>query len=155
MTRCRDECLCSFVSPSIDGKVDGNNCNSTCSGGSEHVCAADRSHYNVFTTGLHTKTVAGHYFMGCFVDDPNKEHQKVMASVDLSSTNTPYICSKHCDGGGFRYFGLSYSRLCWCGNAPPEDRLRSSDNNLCAQQCTGDANKYCGGVLITAVYRIG
>lgn len=153
---CRNECLCSFVSPSMDGKTDDQNCNGTCSGGSELACAADRSHYTVFTTGLRAKTVAGHYFLGCYHDDANAGQRKAMASVELTGVNTPNICSKHCDKGGFAYFGLSHGRWCWCGNVRPDDRLRASDAvDTCATRCTGDANKYCGGVMTTAVYRIG
>lgn len=151
----RKECLCSFISPSLDGKVNEHNCNSTCNpDDSEHICG-DHEHYNVFTTGLQTSRVAGDYYMGCYTD--NNKYNKMLeksVSINFPYANTPYICSKHCGKANFRYFGLADRKSCWCSNTLPEDGAKVDDNN-CSIQCPGNANKYCGGTSTTAVFRIG
>jgi len=154
---CRKECLCSFVSPSLDSKVDRHHCNTTCDPEeSENMCD-DHTHYNVFTTGLHTPRVPGDYYMGCYKENKradNKNERNEIA-VNFPSANTPSVCSKHCEKEGFRYFGLTNRESCWCTNAPPDDGSNVADNK-CSGQCPGDANKYCGGSLGTAaVFRIG
>lgn len=144
----RNECLCSFVSSSLEAKLDERHCNSTCSGGSERECG-DHSRYNVFTTGIQTSRVAGHYYMGCY-----KEWKDHNMKNELHSFNTPNMCSRYCDKAGFRYFGISYRTHCWCGNVPPDEKSKDDDRR-CSVQCSGDANKYCGGVSNTAVFQIG
>lgn len=145
--------MCSFVSPSLEAKVNERECNATCSGGKEHVCG-DRTRYNVFTTGLKTSRVAGDYFMGCYEEMENHRMLNRHTTTDFPYVNTPKICSKHCGLAGFRYFGLAYRETCWCGDIPPDESLKKGDE-YCSIQCSGDANRYCGGVLKMAVFHIG
>lgn len=146
----RNDCLCSFISASLEAKLDQYHCNRTCSGSSENECG-DRSHYNVFTTGMRTPRVAGHYYMGCY--EEWKGHDK-NTKYEFHSSNTPNICSRYCDKAGYRYFGVLYRTHCWCGNVPPNENFKDNDKQ-CSVQCAGDANKYCGGNSNMAVFQIG
>lgn len=156
----RTDCVCSFVSPSLGAKADAYHCDATCPGDSSaRSSCGGRGHYSVFSTGLRTSRVAGDNYMGCYVEDEARGDAmpttKVgTAAVDFPYVNTPKICSKHCYRAGYRYFGLSYRESCWCANAPPSYDLKVRDDE-CSAQCSGDANKYCGGVLRTAVFQLG
>ncbi|XP_025406121.1 uncharacterized protein LOC112680294 isoform X2 [Sipha flava] len=156
------ECVCSFVSPSLEARADAYHCDATCPGGStsDHKCGG-RGHYNVFTTGLITSRVAGDNYMGCYVESaasvgakPAGNDDGITVRIHFPYVNTPKICSKHCYRNGYRYYGLSYRETCWCANAPPSYDLKVRDDE-CSAQCPGDANKYCGGVMRTAVFQLG
>lgn len=147
--------MCSFDSPSLEAETDERHCDRACSGGSGPECG-DRSHYNVFATGARTSRVAGDRYLGCY-DEGSEHHEserKKSTSIDRHSHNTPKLCSKYCDAAGFGYYGLTDGRTCWCGNALPENRSRVGDEK-CSVQCSGNANKYCGGISETAWFRIG
>lgn len=158
---CRTECVCSFVSPSLGARADAYHCDVMCPGGStaDPKCGG-HGHYNVFSTGLMTSRVAGDNYMGCYVESAARGdamwagNDDGIAAIRFPSVNTLKICSKHCYRNGYRYFGLSYREWCLCANAPPSYDLKVRDDE-CSVQCSGDANKYCGGVLRTAVFQLG
>ncbi|VVC27971.1 Hypothetical protein CINCED_3A001078 [Cinara cedri] len=149
-----NDCLCSFVSPSLEARVDKNYCNAVCSGSSEHVCG-DHTHYNVFTTGLRTFRVAGHYYTGCYNSSDNVWAVKRI----FTYVNTPHLCSEYCDKLNFRFFGIENRTQCLCGNILPANSLRVDDDR-CSEldysyYCPGDVNKHCGGHSVTAAFKIG
>jgi len=150
--------MCSFDSPPVEAKVKagGRHCNVTCSGGTENVCG-DWTHYNVFATGLKTPRVAGDHYLGCYEETDVYRAFKKNQSIEFPYVNTPRICSKHCDKAGYEYFQLSNRESCFCGNSHPVDdgAVLRVDDNKCSAQCSGDANKYCGGVFKIAAFRIG
>uniref|UniRef100_A0A2H8TH86 non-specific serine/threonine protein kinase n=1 Tax=Melanaphis sacchari TaxID=742174 RepID=A0A2H8TH86_9HEMI len=151
------ECLCSFVSPPVEAKLRAGerHCNAACSGGKENVCG-DRNHYNVFTTGLKTSRVPGNHYLGCYEETDVYRAFKKNQSIEFPSINTPNICYKHCDKAGYEYFQLSSRESCFCGKShPAEDGAIRIDDNQCSAQCSGDANKYCGGTFKIAAFRIG
>lgn len=153
----RTVCLCSFVSPPVEAKLraEGRNCNATCAGGKENVCG-DRDHYSVFATGLKTSRVPGNHYLGCYEETDVYRAFKKKKSVEFPYVNTPNICSKHCDRAGYEYFQLSSRESCFCGNShPADDGAIRVDDNQCSTQCSGDANKYCGGAFKIAAFRIG
>ncbi|XP_026823481.1 uncharacterized protein LOC113561334 isoform X2 [Rhopalosiphum maidis] len=151
------ECLCSFVSPPIEAKskAGGPYCNAPCSGGKENECG-DHEHYNVFTTGLKTSRVPGNHYLGCYEETDVYRMFKKNQTVEIPYVNTPNICSKHCDSAGYEYFQLSSRESCFCGNIhPADDGAVRIDDIKYSIQCSGDANKYCGGVFKIAAFRIG
>ncbi|XP_060876389.1 uncharacterized protein LOC132949489 isoform X2 [Metopolophium dirhodum] len=151
------KCLCSFDSPPVEAKVKagGPHCNVRCSGGTESVCG-DRTHYNVFATGLKTSRVAGDHYLGCYEETDVYRAFKKNQSIEFPYVNTPKICSRHCSSVGYEYFQLSNRESCFCGNShPADDGAVRVDDNKCSAQCSGDANKYCGGVFKIAAFRIG
>jgi hypothetical protein len=153
----RTECLCSFVSPPIEAKLKagGPYCNVPCSGGKEKECG-DHKHYNVFTTGLKTSRVPGNHYLGCYEETDVYRTFKKNQTDEIPFVNTPNICSKHCDSAGYEYFQLSSRDSCFCGNShPADDGAVRIDDIKCSIQCSGDANKYCGGVFKIAAFRIG
>lgn len=150
--------MCSFVTPPLEAIVDERYCNTTCSDNVEQVCGS-HMYYNVFTTGYRASRVAGDYYLGCYKKENNQDHDtnKVFektTTIEYDKYNTPKICSKYCSKMGFEYFGLTNRIFCWCGNIVPHDSFRVSDKK-CSKQCSGDANKYCGGTEESAVFRIG
>lgn len=150
----RDECMCSFVSPSLEARVDGSYCNVTCSDSSDRVCG-DHAHYNVFTTGLKTSKLAGDYYMGCYEESVEHRIFEETASFEFPYVNSPAMCSKYCDKKNLHYYGVTNRNWCWCGNTPPNDSFKKVDDSKCSSQCSGDANKYCGGLWKMAVFHIG
>ncbi|XP_050059331.1 uncharacterized protein LOC114123800 isoform X3 [Aphis gossypii] len=147
----------SFVSPPVEAKLraGGQDCNATCAGGKENACG-DRDHYSVFTTGLKTSRVPGNHYLGCYEETDVYRAFKKNQSIEFPYVNTPNICSKHCDRTGYEYFQLSSRESCFCGNShPADDGAIRVDDNQCSTQCSGDANKYCGGAFKIAAFRIG
>lgn len=146
--------MCSFVSPSLEAKVEARYCNSVCSDPAERACG-DNAHYNVFATGLKAPKIAGDYYMGCYEHNETHTIMKKTTAIDFHHANTPEICSKYCDRRKFRYYGIMTRYSCWCGTVPPDDRMKQIDDAMCAVQCSGDASRFCGGAWSMAVFRIG
>lgn len=54
-----------------------------------------------------------------------------------------------CTGNGFRYAGLKYWGVCYCGSYLQSQTVDSSE---CHQPCSGNANQICGGDHVLSVY---
>lgn len=118
----------------------------------------NHSYYIVLTTSLNMPIITGDYYLGCYNEHEhtniNDKMIKDYSHKSFYSFNVPKLCSKSCNEEGFSYFGLTNNKFCWCENILP-NHISKVDDHECSAQCTGDANKYCGGESKIAFFRIG
>ncbi|KAL2753572.1 hypothetical protein ACRALDRAFT_1077437 [Sodiomyces alcalophilus JCM 7366] len=79
-------------------------------------------------------------YSGCYADADGKS--LVYRSSVTSDGMTVEACSAICKGNGFRYSGLKYYGICFCGNVVDGDQL---DESECSFPCNGNADQVCGG----------
>lgn len=59
-------------------------------------------------------------------------------------------CMAECKGNGYRYAGLEYYGVCFCGNTVAGPQV---DESLCSFPCTSNASEICGGDNVLSVYQ--
>jgi hypothetical protein len=117
-------------------------CSMRCGGEYNSVCG-DADRLNVFVSvdckadPANVPAVAGFAYKSCWVDNANG--RVLTGNVLRADDMTVEKCADFCKD--FKYFGLEYSRECYCGNelggvAAAEDQ--------CSQICVGDATEWCG-----------
>jgi hypothetical protein len=108
----------------------------TCPGGNTAACAATNTHQPLPWTGDATYAP-----LGCYTEATSG--RALTGSSSTSSTNmTAAACKEKCYG--YKYFGVEYSRECYCGNTinPGANSTASSE---CSMTCTGNQWEVCGG----------
>ncbi|KAN0098799.1 WSC domain containing protein, partial [Hyaloscypha variabilis] len=144
------ECYCgntlnpgSVPAPALD-------CDFECPGNADETCGAG-NRLNMYssspTAPVVPLVITTYSTMGCYTEATNKRALSL-----LSTTNddmTVEICGTFCIG--FDYFGVEYSRECYCGNTinPGSVPALSSD---CDMQCLGDTSELCGGPVRLNMY---
>lgn len=87
-------------------------------------------------------------YSGCF-QDGNPAALSFRSDED-SQTMTVEKCMAECKGNGYRYAGLEYYGVCFCGNTVAGAQL---DESECSFPCTGDNSQTCGGNNQLSVYQ--
>ncbi|CAH0020298.1 unnamed protein product [Clonostachys rhizophaga] len=77
---------------------------------------------------------------GCYSDDGSK-------ALDFRSPSSQYSmtveqCTAECKGNGYRYAGLKYYGVCYCGSSLSAAKV---DDSQCSLACSGDKKEVCGG----------
>ncbi|VUC23765.1 unnamed protein product [Clonostachys rosea] len=77
---------------------------------------------------------------GCYSDDSSK-------ALDFRSPSSQYSmtveqCTAECKGNGYRYAGLKYYGVCYCGSSLSAAKV---DDSQCSLACSGDKKEVCGG----------
>ncbi|CAH0002845.1 unnamed protein product, partial [Clonostachys byssicola] len=77
---------------------------------------------------------------GCYSDDASK-------ALDFRSPSSQYSmtveqCTAECKGNGYRYAGLKYYGVCYCGSSLSAAKV---DDSQCSLACSGDEKEVCGG----------
>jgi hypothetical protein len=87
-------------------------------------------------------------YSGCFQDgSPNT----LSFRSDADAQNmTVQGCMAECKGNGFRYAGLEYYGVCFCGNSVSGAQL---DESKCSFPCSGNKSEVCGGDNTLSVYQ--
>ncbi|KPM37285.1 hypothetical protein AK830_g9266 [Neonectria ditissima] len=82
-------------------------------------------------------------YVGCFNghQDSGKDTLIYRSSQDLQ-VMTVEKCVAECKGNGFRYAGLKYYGVCFCGATVNSKQL---DESACTLPCAGDPTETCGG----------
>ncbi|CAM9606981.1 unnamed protein product, partial [Phaeothamnion confervicola] len=94
----------------------------------------------------------GYEYIGCYRDDP-MNRDMAMDGDAFFGTLTPAVCEKFCED--FQYFGLQYSRDCFCSNHYGGARRSFASSSDCNMPCDGDHSIMCGGIGINSVYKVG
>lgn len=76
---------------------------------------------------------------GCFADADS--NSLVQRSGQDQQKMTIELCTAECKSNGFRYAGLKYYGVCYCGSFLDSEEL---DDAQCNQPCTGDKSQICG-----------
>ncbi|KAG7102365.1 WSC domain-containing protein like [Verticillium longisporum] len=77
---------------------------------------------------------------GCYANPDGKS--LTYRSSTSSREMTVEKCTAECKGNGYRYAGLEYYGVCYCGNTVNGAELAAGE---CSFPCNGDKNETCGG----------
>ncbi|KAJ7374827.1 Nidogen 1 [Desmophyllum pertusum] len=89
------------------------------------------------------------HHIGCYKDgDPRDLPQRVHAR-ELNAN----ICVEKCKDLEFKYAGLQFSYLCFCGNT--YGRYGELPQDKCSSECTNKRDSFCGGHWSNSVYQTG
>ncbi|KAI6778002.1 wsc domain-containing [Emericellopsis cladophorae] len=87
--------------------------------------------------------------VGCFQDDDSASPALIYRSLSNQREMTIEQCTSECKGNGFRYAGIKYEGVCYCGSSYDAPQV---DDSLCSIPCSGDNEEICGGVDQTVIY---
>ena len=89
------------------------------------------------------------HHLGCYKDgDPRDLPQRVHARELDANT-----CIEKCKELQFKYAGLQFSYLCFCGNS--YGRYGELPDALCSSKCNSKRDSFCGGHWANSVYETG
>ncbi|KAH9898823.1 WSC domain-containing protein [Xylariomycetidae sp. FL2044] len=87
---------------------------------------------------------------GCYDSLRNSGLDPLVLRTDMNIYNmTVEQCTARCKGNGFKYAGLTYGGVCYCGqtcDAPPVPQQQ------CNRACTGNNAETCGGDYALSLY---
>ena len=88
-------------------------------------------------------------YQGCFKDrKPHRDMKKHFSKFEM----TPEWCLHTCKKEGYRFAGVQYSYLCFCGNKFGKyGRVPDSE---CSSRCYGDKNRFCGAFWHNSIYSV-
>ncbi|KAK4106791.1 WSC-domain-containing protein [Parathielavia hyrcaniae] len=87
-------------------------------------------------------------YSGCFQDTGSPQILPYRSSAP-SDTMTVEKCTAECKGGGYRYAGLVYYGVCYCGQTVNGPAVADSE---CKLPCNGNSTQTCGGDDIFSVW---
>jgi hypothetical protein len=87
-------------------------------------------------------------YSGCFQE---KSGQQILPYRSEASSDTMTVekCTAECKGNGYRYAGLVYYGVCYCGQTVNGPSVAESECNL---PCNGNSSQTCGGNSIFSIY---
>ncbi|XP_065220734.1 uncharacterized protein LOC135845823 [Planococcus citri] len=148
------ECYCSHAYPPLHAKVDEGECSTPCTGSPNDRCGGPLR-LSVWDNGLpHPQAYPHQFYIGCGKDDVPSDRMLKGSWNELSNLS-PIVCHKLCVRTGYKYFGLTWIKECFCGDEDPNPDLILRNNDECSKQCGGDSNIMCGGGWRTSIYRTG
>ncbi|PAA76877.1 hypothetical protein BOX15_Mlig023956g1, partial [Macrostomum lignano] len=87
----------------------------------------------------------GFEYKGCYKDSRNRDLPKLAQS---SSSMSVERCGRLCSS--YRYFGVQFSKECWCGNSYGKHGKRPGRE--CNMACRGNSREKCGSHWRNNVY---
>ena len=96
------------------------------------------------------KLVFSSGYQGCYKDRmPVRDLPKRFTRFDT----TPEACISECRYQNYKFAGVQYGYLCFCGNAFGRyGRVKDED---CNSRCNGDVKRNCGAFWHNSVYSVG
>ncbi|KAK0621140.1 WSC domain-containing protein [Bombardia bombarda] len=88
-------------------------------------------------------------YSGCYADSGSPTTLSFRSSLDQQNM-TVETCVSECKGNGYRYAGLEYYGICFCGQTVTGTEL---DEGQCSYPCTGNSSQTCGGSNIISIYQ--
>jgi len=88
-------------------------------------------------------------YSGCYADSGNPAALSFRSNADMQNM-TVESCVAICKGNGYRYAGLEYYGICFCGQTVNGPELPEEQ---CNYPCTGNNSQTCGGSNIVSVYQ--
>lgn len=138
------ECYCGTELPSSSEQKPQSDCTMTCAGNHAEVCG-DSSRLSVYHnpavtdgSGNTHAPVADFLYKSCWTDDVYK--RTLQGATYAADDMTLESCAAFCTN--FTYFGVEYSRECYCDNALLGAAASESD---CSELCAGNNQEWCGG----------
>ncbi|KAI3536302.1 hypothetical protein CSPX01_10931 [Colletotrichum filicis] len=149
------ECYCGMALDTASAKQSEVACAMKCGGDGTEICG-DANRISVYalpqTSTIpvvkNLATVGGFYYSSCWVD--NVDGRRSLSAKDYRADDmTAEKCASFCQG--YSYFGLEYSRECYCGNTVGGFMASEKD---CGHVCVGDSSQWCGGGDRLSLYSI-
>ncbi|KAK0372178.1 hypothetical protein CLIM01_10465 [Colletotrichum limetticola] len=149
------ECYCGMALDTASAKQSEVACAMKCGGDGTEICG-DANRISVYalpqTSTIpvvkNLATVGGFYYSSCWVD--NVDGRRSLSAKDYRADDmTAEKCASFCQG--YSYFGLEYSRECYCGNTVGGSMASEKD---CGHVCVGDSSQWCGGGDRLSLYSI-
>ncbi|KAI1492173.1 WSC domain-containing protein [Biscogniauxia mediterranea] len=82
-------------------------------------------------------------YSGCYDNGQPGQKEALSLRTDLDTQNmTVETCVAECKGNGYRFAGLGYYGVCYCGQTVSTALL---DESECSFACTGNSSQTCGG----------
>ena len=88
-------------------------------------------------------------YIGCFKDGNPRDLPQKVHNQEISSES----CIKQCKGLKFKFAGLQFAYLCFCGNS--FGRYGQVPEGKCSSSCISKKDSYCGGEWSSSIYRTG
>ncbi|KAG5980467.1 hypothetical protein E4U55_003993 [Claviceps digitariae] len=88
-------------------------------------------------------------YSGCFQEGKDSNALIFRSSLDTANM-TVEMCMAECKGNGFRYAGLEYYGVCFCGATVDGAQI---DESKCSFPCSGDKTQKCGGDKTLSVWQ--
>ncbi|KAM7202311.1 WSC domain containing protein [Naviculisporaceae sp. PSN 640] len=88
-------------------------------------------------------------YSGCYANNGNPNTLSFRSEMDRD-TATVEKCVAWCKGNGYRYAGLEYYGVCYCGQTVDGPQLADSE---CDFPCNGDKSETCGGNNKMSIYQ--
>ncbi|KAG5930424.1 hypothetical protein E4U53_002239 [Claviceps sorghi] len=88
-------------------------------------------------------------YSGCFQEGQSSNTLTFRSSLD-NANMTVETCMADCKGNGFRYAGLEYYGVCYCGATVDGPQV---DESQCSFPCSGNKAQKCGGDRTLSVWQ--
>ncbi|PAA48762.1 hypothetical protein BOX15_Mlig032017g1, partial [Macrostomum lignano] len=111
-------------------------------------------------------TAPGMRFVGCYIDKKKRDLPVMAGSGSMSIPK----CYRLCRAKKYAYFGVQYSKECWCGNSYGKYGKRSNkecwcgnsygkygkrSKSECRMKCSGKKSTFCGSRWRNSIYTTG
>ncbi|KAK6337179.1 hypothetical protein TWF718_009962 [Orbilia javanica] len=93
------------------------------------------------TTTTTSQTGTPTVYLGCYIDGISGKALRYQYAND---SLTPSVCADICSSHGYSYYGVEYSRECYCDNTLNSASFQVLSEE-CDMTCAGDATQTCGG----------
>jgi len=88
-------------------------------------------------------------YVGCYKDSDPRDLLQRVHGRDMNVRT----CAKSCKDLFYRYAGLQFSYLCFCGNK--RGRYGQLPEWKCSSECTDKKDQHCGGYWSNSIYKTG
>ncbi|KAK0614093.1 hypothetical protein B0T14DRAFT_486177 [Immersiella caudata] len=157
------ECYCANSLHSSSQQAPAEDCNMLCSGDPKEYCGAgNRIELYTTTTARSTAatptptgvlsrrpTVGAYSLVGCQTEAA--VGRALAGAMHADDSMTLESCATFCSG--FTYFGVEYSRECFCGNALAAGSAPAAQSD-CSMICAGNPFQYCGAGNRLELYKL-
>lgn len=146
-------CSCGNSLPFQANKVVDRACPYACPGNSQELCGGPQR-LSVWSASTPTtrakatspKTVGTFNYQACYVDSGPRTLSGPASAGDAMTVDQ---CASKC--AGYQYFGVEYSRECYCGNSIG-NTVAPGGEPECNYVCAGNNGQFCGGSSRINIY---
>lgn len=128
-----------FPSQSISGPPHRPSTSSSAATSSPPSSSTSTTSESTSSSAAPSPTATGFQAIGCYTEAKNGH--ALRGATTSSDKMSVEACQSFCSG--YTYFGLEYSRECYCGNSFGLGSARTSDGS-CSMPCSGNSAQTCG-----------
>ncbi|KAF1808035.1 WSC domain-containing protein 2, partial [Eremomyces bilateralis CBS 781.70] len=135
------ECYCGNTRAASSLLAAASECNMPCGGDPSEICGGSNRlsvYKNEEYAPMINPDVAGYSYEGCWTDSPTRY---LSGSATAGDSMTVPSCAGFCDGSN--YFGVEYSRECYCGSTLSAESVKQPETD-CNIACAGNGTTWCG-----------